>query len=177
MAPKEEAEPWRNSKAKAAVKALIESDEYYWKLSEKELHKTSELFQQYDEKRFVSNVKSLKKSIMKETELVSFQENALKNDRKLFPKKKLTYWGYPRWDTHEAKRLLRKDVQEKKQTTMEPKALHQTQEEYRMDFGLGVFRKHIYQEEYAQNGRSYWMNKKKEKDEKKKAVKKAAKKK
>jgi hypothetical protein len=68
-----------------------------------------------------------------------------------FQKKKITFWGYPRLDDHEAKRLLRKDVQEGKQTTMEPKALHQTKDEYCLDFPLHVFRKHTYQEEYAQN--------------------------
>lgn len=167
-----EPEPWRNSEAKAQVKLLIESDDLYMNMCEHELYLLSDLFQQYAEDRFVDNVQNLKKSLKAEEEQVAIQEAALVHDRKLFPKKSMTYWGYPRWDTHEAKALLRKDVQQKKQTGMEPKELHQTRDAYNLDFNLGVFRKHIYQEEYAQVGRSYWMNKKKEKAAKKKAAKK-----
>jgi hypothetical protein len=82
---------------------------------------------------------------------VSYQEEALKHDRNLFPKKENNLLGISTMGDHEAKRLLRKDVQEGKQTTMEPKALHQTKDEYCLDFPLHVFRKHTYQEEYAQN--------------------------
>ena len=166
-------EPWRNSEAKAQVKLLIESDELYMNMCEHELYLLSELFQQYPEDRFVINVANLKKSIKDHRQQVERQEAALEHDRQLFPKQQSTFWGYPRWDTHDANHLLRKDVQQKKQTSMQPKELHATREEYHTDFHLGVFRKHIYQEEYKQSGRSYWMNKKKEKaDAKRKAKKK-----
>jgi hypothetical protein len=51
---------------------------------------------------------------------------------------------------------------------MNPKDLHQSQIDVYGLFPLGIFRRHIYQEEYAQSGRSYWMNKKQEKDDRKK---------
>ena len=168
----EEPEPWRYSEAKAQVKLLLESDEMYMNMPEQQLYMLSEMFQKYRLDRFVDNVGNLKKSIKAQRQQVQRQEAALVHDRQLFPIQDTTFWGYPRWDTHEAKAQLQKDVQQKRQTTMEPKQLHAMREEYHTDFSLGVFRKHIYQEEYAQSGRSYWMAKKMEKAEKKRAAKK-----
>jgi hypothetical protein len=39
-------EPWRNSRAKAEVKKLLESGKFYMTMSEEELFKLSELLQQ-----------------------------------------------------------------------------------------------------------------------------------
>ena len=117
-------EPWRNSEAKAQLKLLLESDDMYMNMPEHELYLLSEMFQQYPEHRFIDNAGNLKKSIKSHRQQVARQEAALQHDRELFPKQQTTFWGYPRWDTHEAKALLRKDVQQNRQTTMEPKQLH-----------------------------------------------------
>jgi hypothetical protein len=45
---------------------------------------------------------------------------------------------------------------------LKPKDLRQSKIENYGKFPLGVFRSHIYQEKYAQTGRSYWMHKKEE---------------
>ena len=80
--------------------------------------------------------------------------------------KTITPREYPRFDNSDAKKLLAKDVQENKHKEAQPIVFHQSRPEY-LQFPLNVFRKHIYQEEYAQKGRSYWMHKKKVQQEKK----------
>ena len=56
---------------------------------------------------------------------------------------------------------------------MKPKPFQNTRPEYQA-FDLEDFRKHIYQEEYAQSGRSYWLHKNQKKQEMKEQIKKAA---
>ena len=153
-------EPWGKSEAKETVRKLLLADNFYMDVDEHELYQMSETFQVYPEHRFVSNVKNLKKSIKTEKNWNEFEEAALIQDRQRFPKTEMTYWNYIMYDTAEAKPLLRTDIQNKKHTTMKPAQLHQTKDAYKK-FPLDVFRKHIYQEEYAQLGRSYWMNKRK----------------
>jgi len=167
--------PWRKSQAKERIREQLLKDDSLMDVDEHVIYQMSEDHKQYEESRFVSNVKSLKKVIKEEKERVAFEEAAMINDRQKFPKAGMTYWKYIRFDTSEAKEALRKDVKEKLHTTMKPQVLQQTNESYQQ-FPLAVFRKHIYQEEYAQLGRSYWMNKKKEKAEREKAAKKKAKK-
>ena len=142
-------------------------------LDERVMYQMSEDFQQYDITRFVSNVKNLKKSIKAEKNRVAFEEAAMVSDRQKFPKAGMTYWNYIRFDTSEAKEALRKDVKDKKHNTMKPSEFQETREAYKQ-FPLKVFRKHIYQEEYAQIGRSYWMNKKLQKEARDKEAKKRA---
>lgn len=173
-----EPEPWKNSKAKAHLKQLLESDDTYMEMPEAELYLLSpDLFGQYREDRFVCNVKNLKKSIKDDKNQSTLQEAALVHDRQLFPKSPVTFWGYGRWDESEAKTQLRKDVRNNKQKTMKPAELRESRIEVYGQFPLGVFRKHIYQEEYAQTGRSYWMHKKEEKKKKETEAKKKKKKK
>ena len=77
--------------------------------------------------------------------------------------------GYPPWETSQAKKLLRKDVGDKKHDNVFPKKLWETRPEYMM-FPLHVFRGHIHQEHISQVGRGYWLHKKQlNKDAKKKA--------
>ena len=173
MTSNEKPVPWGKSEAKETVRKLLLSDDHWMNVDERELYRMSESFQDYLEHRFVTNVKNLKRSIKAEKDRNAFEEAALLQDRQKIPKKETTYWNYLRYDTSEAKQLLRKDVRNKKHTTMKPAILHQTNEAYKQ-FPLRVFRKHIYQEEYAQLGRSYWMNKKKEKAERDKEAKKRA---
>jgi hypothetical protein len=106
-------EPWRTSRAKTVLKELLESDNLYMEMAEHELYQMSELFRQYDEDRFASNAKNLKKAIKKDKGASLFEENALAHDRSLFPKQATTFWGYAHWDVSDAKKELRKDVHQK----------------------------------------------------------------
>ncbi|KAL3922635.1 MAG: hypothetical protein SGILL_002105 [Bacillariaceae sp.] len=138
----------------------------------------SGLFMQYPEARFVSNLKNLKESIAKDKDATEFDEAAYLHDLKLFPRSEMSVRGYKRWDRSAAQKLLRKDVKLKRYLVpvkLKPQEFQKTRPEY-LEFPLEIFRKHIYQEEYAQIGRSYWMAKKEAKKKKKAEAKKAGKK-
>jgi hypothetical protein len=76
------------------------------------------------------------------------------------------FLGYGRWDDAGAKTKLREDIKNNVHKNIKPNQLRQSKIEAYGEFPLGVFRKHIYQEEYAQTGRSYWLQKKDEKKKK-----------
>jgi hypothetical protein len=167
---------WRFSEAKQELKRLLEEDEdWFWhNVDPHELYRMSPLFQQYDEDRFVDNLKNLKQAIAKEKAATDFDQKAYENDLKLFPRDVIGCRGYKRWDGSDAKKLLKKDVKDnvhKIPSKIPPREFQLTRPEYK-EFPKDIFRKHIYQEEYAQKGRSYWMWKKEQKKAQKKAQKK-----
>ena len=159
--------PWRTSDAKKDLASLLDedSDGRIHAMSVDDVYMLSPLFQVYEKANFKTNLKNLKESIRKTREQAVLHEEALRHDRKLVPVKP-TPRGYPRFDTSVAKQLLEKDVKDNKHKGIKPRIFQQSRPEY-LDFPLDVFRKHIYQAEYAQNGRSYWMHKKKTQEEKK----------
>jgi hypothetical protein len=161
--------PWKNSTAKAELKKLLEEDHdrnIIHGMSPEAVYRLSPLFQQYKLANFKTNLKNLKESIAKESRIATFHQQAFENDRRLVPMKNKAGGGYPRFDIHPSKGLLALDVQEKKHMSVKPKMLQLTRAEYQ-ELPLKVFRKHIYQEEYALEGRSYWMHKKKLNDDNK----------
>jgi hypothetical protein len=102
------------------------------------------------------------------------EKAAVKSDEEFLLRDKVTVESkelyYPPWEKSEAKRLLRKDVQDKKHENTKPKQLWESQPAYMM-FDRKVFYKHIYQEKLSQGQRSYWMHKKKLKQDSKKKAK------
>ena len=161
-------EKWERSKAKAVLKQLLKSDDLYMNMHKEHLYLLSpELFGQYRKDYFVEKVEDLKATIKENKKQNKLQEKALVADRVKFPKNPITFWGYRRWDDSEAKRQLREDIKNGLQKTMKPEQLRTSKMNVYGEFPLAIFRKHIYQEEYAQVGRSYWMNKKEETKKKK----------
>lgn len=69
----------------------------------------------------------------------------LQQDRKLYPAKSKRDDGSLLWDSHQAKLLLRKDVEAMKHKGMKPSTLRKTNDDYNK-FSLSEFRQHIYQE-------------------------------
>ncbi|KAG7365077.1 hypothetical protein IV203_038280 [Nitzschia inconspicua] len=106
--------PLGKSSAKEKVRELLLADASLLDVDERVLYEMSEDFKQYDEKRFVLNLKNLKKNIKEEKTRVAYEEAALIEDRRKFPKSGNTYWNHIRYDASEAKELLRKDVKDKK---------------------------------------------------------------
>ena len=109
-----------------------------------------------------------KKQMAKNREIVDANEAYLRQDRLIIPPRMTTKSGALRWDRHDAKKLLKKDILAKKHELISPAALFETRKEYQK-FDQAVFRKHIYQEAYSQVSSAYWqykMKKKKEEDEK-----------
>jgi hypothetical protein len=161
--------PWKTSKAKETLKLLLESD------TDGEIHSMdaaavqmlSSLFEDYNSTNFKTNLNNLKESIRTEKAAVKSDEEFLLRDKVTVESKELYY---PPWEKSEAKRLLRKDVQDKKHENTKPKQLWESQPAYMM-FDRKVFYKHIYQEKLSQGQRSYWMHKKKLKQDSKKKAK------
>ena len=99
---------WRNSEAKQYLKELLEKDEdgYWHNLPPRELYHMSELFEQYKESNFITNLKNLKAVIKKEADAVSADEQNLKKDQQVYKPKDVDARGKKRWDRSEAKPLL-----------------------------------------------------------------------
>ena len=153
---------WRTSEAKKALFLLLENDhdgDLHAK-DPKDVQKLSHLFQAYEYANFKTNLKNLKASIAKDKGATKKDEEIFLHDRSVIQSKENCDRGYPRWSISQAKRSLRKDIQDKKHENIKPKQLWKTRPEYQK-FPHDVFRKHIYQEEISQVGRSYWMHKKK----------------
>ena len=73
-----------------------------------------------------------------------------------FPRKEKTSRGKLFWDTHEASRLLPKDIESGKLKEMKPKDLRETRLEYQ-DFSVEDFCKHCHQELRSQREKPYWI--------------------
>jgi hypothetical protein len=80
------------------LQKLLEEDfDGFWHaVDPRELRLTSELFSQYPEDRFISNLKNLKQGIGKEKSAVAFDQTAFLHDRQLFPKAEMSLCGYKR---------------------------------------------------------------------------------
>jgi hypothetical protein len=158
MAPSHPKPPdWRYSEAKKELRKLLENDHdgFWHKVHPAELYQMSELFQQYEEEKFIEYLKNLKESVANEKKAVAFDEKALRMDWETIKPKNTNANGSKRWDRSAAKQLLHEDVKKKVHKQKTPKQLWESRPEYK-EFPLDVFRGHIYQEEYAQKGRSYW---------------------
>jgi hypothetical protein len=155
-------EPWRHSEAKAYLTALLQtdSDGEIHRMDPQDVFKMSDLFKPYEFHNFKTNLENLKETLKKGREMVQIDEEAFLKDQSVIPRKTMTSGGYSPWNTSPAKTLLEQDVRENKHNGIKPRAFQLSRPEYQ-EFPLTVFRKHIYQEEYAQTGRSYWMHKKK----------------
>jgi hypothetical protein len=75
------------------------------------------------------------------------------------PRQHLTSRGYPYWDTPEASKLLREDIDDEKHIAMDLNEFWNSREAYKL-FPKDVFRKHIYQECNKRLQTSYWLKKK-----------------
>jgi hypothetical protein len=127
----------------------------------------SSLFDDYKSTNFKTNLNNLKESIRTDKVAVKSDEEFLLHNKVIVESKEMYYSP---WEKSEAKRLLRKDVQDKKHENTKPKQLWESRPAYMM-FDREGFAKHIYQEELSQGQRSYWIHKKKLKQEAKKKAK------
>ena len=80
----------------------------------------------------------------------------LANDRQIHPRPILNQRGEPQWIASESKALLEDDVANGNAKSMSPKELYLSRPEYQMEYGLEVFRKHIYQELKTVKFRRQW---------------------
>ena len=156
--------------ARNLAKSVLENDPQgvYHEMDAKTFWQLSPLFQKYPFENFKGNLKTMKDRIANSKMHVNNDKAWLRHDRSVILPKMVTSRGYPRWDRHNARRLLKQDVIAKRNETMKPQELWRSRNEYQA-FPLSVFRKHIYQEVYGQNSSSYWLNRKTKDDDAKKA--------
>jgi hypothetical protein len=156
----ENPEPWRKSKAKELLVDLLADESSYihaYGMDEDEIYNSDPLFKQYKKENFKTNYRNLIAKIQLERSCVEFDQQALDNEKQKLPRNSRTERGYKFWDGHEAQRLMKEDVKEKR-TKMKPKDLRETREEYQ-EFPLHVLRQHKYQAERAEKEGVYWQKK------------------
>ena len=102
-------------------------------------------FADYPYEQFRDRLNDLRNKIKEKKARSTFDTHALERDRESHPKPAKNHRGEPRWEGSQAERLLKRDIDNRQHETLTPKALHNTQKEYK-DYPLLVFRKHIYQE-------------------------------
>ena len=143
-------EKWKNSKAKAFLIRLImdETSDIHRK-SPEEVWKSSEWFQQYPKHRFIDNMKNLKNALEARERVVQEDIRLIQAELAALKLSDITKRGYPHWHTHAANKLLADDVKLGRNGGMKPLSFRTTRDEYE-EFPLGVFRRHIYQEQRKQ---------------------------
>jgi hypothetical protein len=103
-------------------------------------------FSEFPYTNFQSNLRSLRKTIQEKHNSSEYDAAAILHDRQIHPKAVVNRNGKQRWEGSDAEFLLRQDIDNKFHLVMEPNALYNTRHEYKDNFSLTVFRKHIDQE-------------------------------
>lgn len=141
---------WKKSKAKALLVKLLQNRESrLHSMTPRQIYDSNDWFQEYPFDRFNENVTSLRKSIQDEFALVDRDIEIVREELRNFPQSLQGCRGYPRWDKHPARSLLRKDIEDGKYELGKAKQFHRSRREY-LDFPLPVFRDHIHQERRRQ---------------------------
>ena len=143
----DEPEPWGDSAAKAHLRAAIVAGKIPATWEPKRVYELHWLYQLYDYSLFRTNLKNLRNLIAADYVRSQQDLEAYMHDDLLMKSlgKKNVNPEYPNWHQHEARHLLRKDIEDGKHKSMKPKELWVTQVEY-LDFPLDVFRNHLYTE-------------------------------
>jgi hypothetical protein len=141
---------WKKSRAKAFLNKLLHDRESrLHKMTAREIHESHPWFQEYPFDRFRENVANLKKQVQASWAIVDRDIEIVKEELRNFPQSSEGNRGYPRWDKHPAKQLLRQDIKAGKYKLGEAQQFQTTRAEYLL-FPLHVFRDHIHQERRRQ---------------------------
>ena len=144
---------WRSKEAATAKNAIIEdlvqgivplensemSAEEAWTHYQNEEGFENIVFSQF-KVRLAAHRKQVKATLLRSR----YEEECLRHDRKLFPRKEVDDDGVPFFDLHPGKELLAEDVANDKHKKMTPEELRQTRDEYKV-FPNSYFRPRVYQ--------------------------------
>ena len=160
---------WKKSKGKLLLRKLIQ-DKKSWvhTMDAEEIHQSHPLFSCYPLSKFKEYLATLLEAAAAKEEIIRVNEREVLADLTAFPRGELTDRGYPFWDSHPARCLLKEDIRaimNGKLGDMEPKQLWHTRDEY-LEFPLGVFRYHIHQEKRKQREEPGWVVKRNKKGQK-----------
>lgn len=123
-----------------------------------------ELYEPY-KKNFANNLHNLRAQLTREQDRANDDHAIFLHDRQVHPRKLHAPQGYPRWDLHPAKNLLKSDmdsIEKEERPKATPMELRMSRPEY-LEFPLDVFRNHIHQEYRSRRERPYWIYQKAQK--------------
>jgi len=176
--------PWKTSKAKKQLQTDILSGVVAPDMKPTEIYNMHDgIYHPYAYKNFITNLRNLRIALGREQAFASQDAADISHDRELHPAATHNPGGYPRWNGSDAAAFLAEDFANGLTSTMHPRELRETREEYKQ-FPLNVFRSHIHQLKRQTVGRTYWKawyaerkgKKKKKKKKKNKDTKSTAKK-
>jgi hypothetical protein len=150
--PRKKEVKWFSSKAKSMLRDDILAGNVDDKMCPKLVYQSRAEFQKFPFDRFKPNLKSLLDKIKEERKRMGEDAKAYGHDMALLVKKlKEDQADNPTavvvtmpWHMSEAKRLLQQDIADGRHTTMKPKDLYNSRDEYKV-YALKTFRDHIYQ--------------------------------
>jgi len=143
-------QPWKKSKAKALLMKLLQDrDSRLHNMTPRQVYESHKWYQDYSFDRFKENLKSIKHSIEENFAIVDSDIQIVREELRNFPQSRQGCRGYPRWDKHPAKSLLREDIKEGKYKLGNAKRFQLSRAEY-SEFPSSVFRDHIHQERRRQ---------------------------
>jgi len=147
---------WQYSQAKIDLKkALLDPTSPFHTMSAEQVHNSDIKYKQYP--LFEDYFVEMKELVAKEKKDVEMDDLAAKMWRLHFPREEHNKRGYPFWDTHKAKALLKEDVANNKHNEMKPKALRNTRVEY-MEFPENIFRERVNSEARKHREKAFWQH-------------------
>ena len=102
-------------------------------------------YQKYPKENFRTNLKNLIAALRKKEKWAEYDHRAIISDQIRFPRREVTSRGHKYWDTSEAAKLLKIDIEQKVNKTMSMRNFHESNEAY-LEFDYNVFRKHVHQQ-------------------------------
>jgi hypothetical protein len=150
---------WKNSNGKKLLKKeLWDVSSRYHSMSIKDIHASDECFSAYPLKNFSANFKSLKKKLDELRAQVEFDNQAVSEQKKLFPRSPTTKRGYPHWNDHPAKVHVEDDVHNGIADNMLPRELRMTRLTYQ-EFPEDIFCVRVHAEKRKQREQTFWVAK------------------
>ena len=156
-----EIEPWFTSSKNTSQAYTLLHDLYRFhagkinSMNAEQIWSSQSLFKQYPLKDFKRYNTNMKKMVSMKQTRAATEEAIYQEDMRDHPQKLMTCRGTPFWDTHAAKKLLIKDVEDGVGQSVGPKELWKTRREYQA-FPYDHFRMRVYEARSKQLAGPYW---------------------
>ena len=150
---------WEKSDGKKMLKKeLWDVNSRFHGMNIKDIHSSDARFSVYPLKNFTTNYKNLKKNVDGLRAQVDFDNHAVSQHKKSYPRSSHTKRGYPHWNDHPAKQHLEDDVYNGIADTMLPSQLRMTRRSYQ-DFPPDIFCVRVHAEKRKQREQTFWVAK------------------
>ena len=95
------------TKQKNLKKQLLDPKSVIHKMSAEEIHASDPRYSNYPIKKTMTNLRNLKQKFEATKAQAEFDNRAVADHQRLFPRKSLTKRGYPQWNNHSAKNIYK----------------------------------------------------------------------